>query len=108
MDMTTTPHPLCVLLRELRQATGLSLGRFQEKYGVSGVVLGSYERGDRIPPVPKLDEILAHLGYRLTVVPIDYTEVRRFDEIVDDLRSIANQLETIDGLRSLSESTPQS
>lgn len=86
-------HRLCGLLRDLRAASGLSLAQFQDRFGISSVVLGSYERGDRLPPLPKLDAIFGFYGYRLDAVPIGATATRLPIDIVADLRAIADQLE---------------
>lgn len=86
-------HPLCQQLRALRAAAGISLLRFEEKYGVSAVVLGSYERGDREPPLRKLDAIFGAYGYHLAAVPIGTQAVRLSGDLVTDLRLIADQLE---------------
>lgn len=90
---TGTPHPICVLLRELRQAAGLSLGQIEEKFGIAAVVLGSYERGDREPPLRKLVHILSLYGYRLEAVPVGAQVIRPPADMVSDLRAIADQLE---------------
>lgn len=88
------PHPLCGLLRELRQARRLSLTAFHNRTGIPAVVLGAYERGDRLPPLPKLDAILSFYGYELRAVPVGADAVQRTDDMVTQLRSIANQLES--------------
>jgi len=95
------PHPLCALLRQLRTAAGLSLAQVEQEYGISAVVLGAYERGDRIPPLPKLERVLTCFGYRLDAVPIDSTAIRLKPDVVADLRAIANQLERTDDVPAL-------
>lgn len=62
-------HPLCARLRELRIAAGLSLAQIQERHGFPAVVIASYERGDRTPPVDKLDTLLRIYNHRLSAVP---------------------------------------
>jgi transcriptional regulator with XRE-family HTH domain len=89
------PHPLCVMLRDLRKAAGLSLARMEHKFGIKAVVVGAYERGDREPPLRKLDQILALYGYRLAAVPVSSDAVRISTDMVADLRAIADQLEAI-------------
>jgi transcriptional regulator with XRE-family HTH domain len=92
------PHPLCVLLRQLRQAAGLSLTQFQDRFDIPAVVVGAYERGDRVPPLLKLDAIFHCFGYRLVAHPIDDKAVQRVPDMIEGLRAIADQLETaIDG-----------
>lgn len=90
--MAQTPHPLCVMLRELRQVAGLSLKQMA-KHGVAPVALGAYERGDRLPPIHKLDQLLGVFGYQLTAVPIGPDTVRVPEDIAMELRAIADQLE---------------
>jgi len=87
------PHTLCTLLRQLRLAAGLSLTQFQERYGIPAVVVGAYERGDRVPPLAKLDSIFRCYGYELIAVPVDTNAVQRIPDMVTTLRVIANQLE---------------
>lgn len=97
-------HPICALLRRLRVAAGLSLNQFEEQYGISAVVVGAYERGDRLPPLHRLDEILSCYGYHLVAQPIGgVTVVRPDDDVITTLRSIADQLENRNGLPDLSE-----
>lgn len=81
------------MLRELRAAAGISLAQFEARHGIPAVVVGAYERGDRIPPLPKLEAILARFGYRIIAVPADAAAVRRPLDVVADLRAIADQLE---------------
>lgn len=90
---TREPHPLCAMIRNLRQAGGLSLKQFELKTGLPAVVIGAYERGDRIPPLSKLEQIYEAFGYRLVAVPASTEAVRLPTDIVADLRAIANQLE---------------
>lgn len=87
------PHEICVLLRQLRQAARLSLKQMEDRYGVSSVVLGAYERGDREPPLRKIDAMLRIYGYRLQAVPIDASATRMPADMVTTLRGIADQLE---------------
>jgi len=85
-------HPLCVKMRNLRRAAGISLQAFEAKTGIPGVVVGSYERGDRIPPLSKLEAIFAAFGYQLVAVPIGTAAVREAPDMVADLHAIADQL----------------
>ena len=105
-DQTGTPagrpHPLCAMIRQLRNAQRLSLAQFEERFGYAAVVVGAYERGDRIPPLPKLDAILGCFGYRLTAEPIGEHAIRTPGDIVAELRHIADQLE-----RSAQPAQPQ-
>ncbi len=96
----TEPHPLCAMIRNLRRAAGMSLTAFENQTGIPAVVVGAYERGDRVPPLPKLEAILGAFGYRITAVPEGSAAVRLSGDMVSDLRAIADQLEA---KRSLSE-----
>jgi transcriptional regulator with XRE-family HTH domain len=86
-------HPLCRLLRQLRQQARLSLSQIEIRTGMPAVVLGAYERGDREPPMRKLDAALGLYGYRLTAVPIGEDAVQLPKDMVVSLRTIAAQLE---------------
>lgn len=88
------PHPLCAQLRELRLAAGLSLTEAQERYGFNAILVGSYERGDRVPPLPKIDALFRAYGYELVAAPMGSAAVRRSADMVEELRAIAHQLET--------------
>ncbi len=85
-------HPLCQQIRNLRRAAGLTLTTFEERSGIPAVVCGAYERGDRQPPLHKLDAIFDFFGYRLVAVPKDAEAVRVSEDMVADLRAIADQL----------------
>jgi transcriptional regulator with XRE-family HTH domain len=86
-------HPICKQIRDLRMASRLSLTQAEKVLGVSGIVLGSYERGDRIPPLTKVDDILKGYGYRLAAVPVDFDAIRLPSDMATELRAIADQLE---------------
>ncbi len=96
-------HPLCAKIRALRKAAGVSLMQFEEQHGIPSVVIGAYERGDRIPTVLKLDRIFRVFGYRLDAVPLPTettdgdTEpvpvIRPEEDLIAELRAIADQLE---------------
>lgn len=88
-------HPLCALLRPLRQAAGLSLAEFEHRFDIPAVVVAAYERGDRMPPLSKLEAILTCYGYRLTAQPNDASATRLPEDIVGELRAIADQLEAV-------------
>lgn len=91
--MTQQPHRLCKLLRELRETAGLSLMRVEERHGISVGTLGSYERGNRLPPLPVLEALLGFYGYRLEAVPANSTAVRRPVDVAAELRRLADQVE---------------
>jgi transcriptional regulator with XRE-family HTH domain len=87
-------HPLCVLIRDLRKSAGWSLERAADYIGIPAVVLGSYERGDRMPPLPKLDDILYAFGYELHATPTHRAVVRLPTDMAAELRMIAEMLES--------------
>lgn len=91
---TLTASGLCAILRPLRRAARLSLRQFQERYAISAVVLGAYERGDRVPPVDKLETILGHYGYRLVAVPADSAPAGA--DLAIQLRVIADRIDGCD------------
>ena len=97
-------HPVCRLLREFRLARGLTLADIKEETGVSPVVWGSYERGDRNPPLSKMEDLLRCFGYTLVAVPIRADAVRVPQNIVAELRAIADQLEKKNVVSKLSQS----
>lgn len=101
MTENDNAHPLCRLLRELRQASGMSLAKIEQKYEISGVVVGAYERGDRIPPINKLEQILNIYGYRLKAEPIGSAHVRPSTDIATELRAIADQIDENNAVSSL-------
>lgn len=86
-------HPVCKQLRDLRLAAHLSLTDAEALVGVPAIVMGSYERGDRQPPLSKLDAILRGYGYRLVAVPVDFDAVRLPSDMANELRAIADQIE---------------
>lgn len=82
------------MLRDLRRAAGFSLAQVEARFCIPAVVLGAYERGDRLPPLSKLDWILrTAYGYQLQAVPVGAEHVRLPADMVADLRAIADQLE---------------
>ncbi len=87
---TGQPHRFCVLIRELRQAAQLSLADFRDRFGIQ---VGGYERGDRVPPLDRLEEVLGCFGYQLSALPSGSESTRRRADMVADLRAIADQLE---------------
>lgn len=95
------PHPICKLLRDLRHSSGMSLGTVEKKHRIPAVVLGAYERGDRTPPLSKLEHVLNLYGYELRAVPIGSEHIRLTTDIIADLRAIADQLEGRDALSAL-------
>lgn len=105
---TRQPHEICAMLRDLRRAAGLSLAEMQTQHGIPAVVLGAYERGDREPPLKKLDFILNVFGYKLVAVPASDEAVRLPEDLVALLRLIANQFERQShGVPELHDTEPQ-
>ncbi len=88
--MPTEPHPICRKLRELRRAAGLSLADMENKYNVSAVLIGSYERGDRNPPLQKLADLLDMFGHRIIAIPHD---ARLPTDTITELRALLDRLE---------------
>ncbi len=89
----TQTHPVCDTIKKLRQATGLSLTQAESRFGVPAVVLGSYERGDRIPPLNKAEKVLNGYGYTLVAVPRTENAVRLPTDMAKELRLIADAIE---------------
>lgn len=85
-------HPVLHMLRRLRKASGLSLTQAGIRLGLPSIVLGSYERGDRNPPLGKVEAILSAYGYTLRAVPIKEDAVRLPEDMAAELRLIANQI----------------
>lgn len=88
------PHPVVQFLRSIRRKNGLSLAQMESVHKLSAVVIGAYERGDRNPPLWKLEQALNVFGYRLAVLPVD-DEDRRLatDDVPGTLRELAEFLE---------------
>lgn len=86
-------HAVCKQLRDLRKAAGLSLSQASRRVGVPDIVLGSYERGDRQPPLTKIESILNGYGYTLAAVPKDFDAVRLPADMAQELRRIADQID---------------
>lgn len=93
MRIANEVHPVCKQMRDLRMAARLSLPEAEELTGISGIVLGSYERGDRVPPLAKADQVLRGYGYRLAAVPVDFDAVRLPSDMATELRAIADHIE---------------
>jgi transcriptional regulator with XRE-family HTH domain len=91
-------HPVTAQLRDLRDATGLSLVALERKHGIPAIVLGSWERGDRQPTINKIQQVLDVYGYQLVAVPRARTlngrpTVRTPAANAALLRAIADQLD---------------
>lgn len=87
------PHRVCAFLRQVRRRNGMSLSRLEAEHGLSAVVIGAYERGDRNPPLHKLERALNIFGYRLDVVPMDDNAARLpTEDVVATLRLLADFL----------------
>lgn len=93
--MTSFVHPVCKHMRDLRHAAGMSLHDASKVVGVPAIVLGSYERGDRQPPLAKVEQILNGYGYTLAAVAHDFDAVRLPSSMAVELRIIADQLDRI-------------
>lgn len=67
--MSRTPDAIPAQLRAERLRLGLTLPGAEDKVGIPGVVIGAYERGDRVPPLDKLRTWSEGLGHHLIAVP---------------------------------------
>lgn len=85
-------HPVYKQLRELRESQNLSLQEAAEITGVTAIATGSYERGDRQPPVEKVEQILNGYGWTLVAVPKDFNAARLPADMASELRAIADQI----------------
>ena len=68
--------PIAVQMRAAREAAGLSLTEAGRRCAMSPVVVGSYERGDRQPPLNRLRPWVERLDHHLIVVPKTDQQVR--------------------------------
>lgn len=93
--MSSFVHPVCKQMKELRLAARMSLAEAQDLCGVPDIVVGSYERGDRQPPLVKVEAILNGYGYTLAAVPKDFDAIRLPSDMATELRFIAAQIERI-------------
>lgn len=89
-----TLHHICKQMRDLRRAAGLTLPEAAGVVGLPAIVLGSYERGDRQPPLEKAEQVLNGYGYTIAAIPKDEDAVRLPADMATELRAIAKQLET--------------
>lgn len=101
-------HPVSKQLRDLRHARGESLEMAGRRLGIPPVVIGSYERGERNPPLLRLEEILNQYGYTLVAIPKDFDAIRLTGNIVRELRLIASQLENQERTRRKNDGTDHS
>lgn len=67
--MSRPLDPIAGQLRAERKRLGLSLPAASARVGLEAVVIGSYERGDRIPPLDRLRTWTEGLGHHLLAVP---------------------------------------
>lgn len=100
MKKVPNQHPVAKQLRDLRRARGESLEQAGRRLGISSVAIGSYERGERNPPLLRLEEILNFYGYTLVAIPKDFDAIRLTGSMVRELRMIATQLENQDRQRN--------
>lgn len=103
-------------LRRLRQQAGLSQAQTEALHGIDAVVVGSYERGDRQPPIGRADAALRAFGWKLAAVPADLdvdgvaaelAELRAFKRLVGAAVKAASESITIgDTLDTLPDTAP--
>jgi transcriptional regulator with XRE-family HTH domain len=89
-------HQVCKQMKDLRLACGLTLAEAATLAGVAPMVLGSYERGDRRPPLDKLEIILNSYGYTVAAVPRNFKAVQLPGDMAATLRTMAEQLERLE------------
>lgn len=100
-------HPLCEQIRTLRRLCGLTLAEAEQLTGVTSLAMGSYERGERQPPLNKIDAILDGYGYKLIAVPHD-TEPPRVHlpgDLSAQLRLIAEHVDKFGRLSGIGDDT---
>ena len=96
----TPPHPVITQMRELRNAAGLSLQQLERQHGMKAMSVGSWERGDRHPPVEQIQRLLDIYGYDLVAVPKarrvnGRPTIRTAADITLALRTTSDMLQTI-------------
>lgn len=64
-----TPDPIVIQMRAQRERLNLSLPRAAQRCNMPAIVIGSYERGDRQPPLFRLRGWVEALDFRLLAVP---------------------------------------
>jgi transcriptional regulator with XRE-family HTH domain len=91
MTVHSTIHSLDTLreaLRYHRHQEGWSLETAAKRTGVPAIVIGSYERGDRNPPLPNLLKILDGYGLRLAIVDNDAIALARITALKAELAKL--------------------
>jgi transcriptional regulator with XRE-family HTH domain len=71
MPRYSPPHKLLDRFRTIRTASGDTLDAASKRTGMVATVIGSYERGDRTPGLPKAAALFTAYGYELVPVPND-------------------------------------
>lgn len=106
------PHRLAVELRRFRNERGWSLLAAQAHTGVDMVVIGSYERGDRQPPMGRLDALAGHYGMQLAFVPkgtdmasllADREELHALRRMIGDAMSVARAASEVEPVNDLTD-----
>lgn len=69
--MSGRRDPIADQMRTVRNQLGLSLEKAATRSGIPAVVIGSYERGDRQPTLPKARLWVESFGHQLLAVPSD-------------------------------------
>lgn len=69
------PDPIGVRMRAARAERGWSLTDAEEHLGIPGVVIGSYERGDREPGLARLRDWTERMGFQLVLLEPGQTVV---------------------------------
>lgn len=86
-------------LRKLREHAGYTLAEFSMISHTGVPAIGSYERGDRRIAVDTANELLAHFGYRLAVVPADLPGPDDTKHLPARLRALADHLDELASIR---------
>jgi transcriptional regulator with XRE-family HTH domain len=71
MPRCRPPHKLLERFRTIRTTSGDTLDAASRRTGMVATVIGSYERGDRTPGLPKAAALFTAYGYELVPVPSD-------------------------------------
>ena len=61
---------------QLRKQMGVSQSELERITGMSRPTINRYERGKLMPTVRAMSRLLASMGYRLAIVPLDENENR--------------------------------
>ena len=83
------------LLREARQASGLTQAQLAELAGTSQSAIAAYEAGRREPTIPVLERMIAASGHRLTLGLEPDTRLFRLSDLAIEIRQAAGDPERL-------------